>query len=69
MTEREAMLAALMDRMPKMKRGLYGGSRLERDLEEILTPPQHRAELSGPAPQIITQADMDEAVRKLRERK
>lgn len=40
-----------------------------RDLEEILTPPASRKPLPGSTPQWITQADVDEAVRELREEK
>lgn len=43
--------------------------RFTRDLEEILTPPAARKPLPSPAPQTITQADIDAAVRKLREEK
>lgn len=50
--------------MPKMGRGIYGG-RFERTLEEIETAPQDRRPLPAPTPQIITQADIDETVRKL----
>jgi hypothetical protein len=47
----------------------WRGGRFERLLEDIMTPPQHRAELPGPAPKVFTQADVDEAIRKHREDK
>ena len=49
--------------------GSRGMSSFTRDLEEILTPPAARKPLPSPTPQIITQADVDEAARKFREEK
>jgi hypothetical protein len=67
--ESKLMIAVLAETMPKMPRVKRGDSRFERRLEEILTAPQDRPELLSPAPQIITQADVDRAVQEHREAK
>lgn len=61
----ERRVQQLAAAMPKMPNGKPLNTRLERTLREIETPPNLRAELPAPTPQIITQADVDAAVRDL----
>jgi len=64
----ERMLRRLKE-ATRMPAPMTGRSAVERLLEETVTAPQDREPVSGPAPQIITQADVDEAVRRLHEEK
>lgn len=67
--ENAATIARTAARMRTVRPWRGDAGRGAETLRETITAPRDRPEVPGPAPQWITQADVDAAVRKLREQK
>ena len=65
-------IAAVVQKLADQKgmpRAIHEPNSFSKLLQETITAPWDRPELPGPAPQIITQADIDREVEKLNQQK